>query len=182
MIYRLPWPKAKSHYGDDGPFLERVEFDIKGVRMRVSLTRETGPHTLRSRYRVECVSCNELLHKATTSASARCRDHLKSKHGVEVEEFYAQDPNGLDENERFEVIKGLRASICWNVAAGGTWECLNLTEDEKKKSAWCERCKAIDKFDTCQHREFFQVGKNDPPREYQCKRCEQSLAPHRVNG
>lgn len=81
----LPWPKAGSIYEDDGPARD-VEFSLHDpmwsceVDFRVQPTKETGIHTLRTRFRVECVSCQSLLHKATTSPTAVIRSHVKSGH------------------------------------------------------------------------------------------------------
>ncbi|KKM69511.1 hypothetical protein LCGC14_1450130 [marine sediment metagenome] len=81
-VYGLPWKKAESIYGDDGPHTKKpVEFELAGATMRVSATDAIAPSTLRTRYRVECLTCDELIHEATTSATIRCEQHLKDAHG-----------------------------------------------------------------------------------------------------
>lgn len=76
----LPWKHPTSPYDNDGPS-EPVAFTVEGVQFKVTPTKEFGVHTFRTRYRVECLTCPELLHKATTSATVRVRDHLRYKHG-----------------------------------------------------------------------------------------------------
>ena len=46
---------------------------------RVNATGETGINTGRMSYRVECVTCSELLHEATTGTMYRIEQHLKEK-------------------------------------------------------------------------------------------------------
>ena len=72
----LPWEKPASVYGDDGPAKE-VTFEIRGHRMRVAPCSALAPNTLRTRFHVECLSCDVLVHHATTGASRRVKDHLR---------------------------------------------------------------------------------------------------------
>lgn len=44
---------------------------------RVTPTNDEGIHTGRRRYKVECISCNKLLHEATTGALERIEQHLR---------------------------------------------------------------------------------------------------------
>lgn len=46
---------------------------------QVSPTNETGFHSGRTRYRVECMTCSKLLHEATTGPMCRIEEHLKEK-------------------------------------------------------------------------------------------------------
>ena len=50
--------------------------------MRVEGTGELGLSTGRDRYRVTCLTCDVVVHEATTSATIRCRQHLGGSHGV----------------------------------------------------------------------------------------------------
>lgn len=81
----FPWPSPLSHYDDDGPRSEEpCEFTMDGATMRVTATTKTGCDTGRTRFRVECLTCGEVIHPATTGSSSRCRQHLKDKHNLEV--------------------------------------------------------------------------------------------------
>ncbi len=83
----FPWPQPISHYDSDGPRNEAVEFEVEGVKMRVDFGEGLlAPDTLRDRYRVLCLTCDEVIHRATTSATIRCEDHLKDSHGIVVEQ------------------------------------------------------------------------------------------------
>ena len=48
-----------------------------GHHFRVTATAQLGVDTGRRRYRVECLSCGEVVHEATTGAHANIRFHLK---------------------------------------------------------------------------------------------------------
>lgn len=70
----FPWRKPISHYDTDGP-KETTGFEYGGRRFLVTPTGGTGIHTGRDRFRVDCLSCGELLHESTTGPSARVRNH-----------------------------------------------------------------------------------------------------------
>lgn len=72
----IPWPKPDSIYEDDGP-KEEIEFNYHGHRFRVTPTSETGIHTGRTRYHVKCLTCEELIHEATTGPRPMCEQHVK---------------------------------------------------------------------------------------------------------
>ena len=78
---QFPWDQPTSIFGNDGPD-EDVEFEISGVSLKVETTDALAPSTFRDRYKVTCVTCNEILHEATTSATIRCEDHLREAHGL----------------------------------------------------------------------------------------------------
>jgi hypothetical protein len=79
----LPWPQPKENlhscYVDDGP-AKTVIFTATGATIRVTPTSEFGRDTDRRRFLVECRTCQETIHEATTSATIRVRDHLWEKH------------------------------------------------------------------------------------------------------
>lgn len=82
LLTALPWEEPDSHYGDDGPhYAKEIEFVIAGARMRVSATDMIAPSTMRTRYKVECLTCEAVLHRGTTGATDRCTSHLKDDHG-----------------------------------------------------------------------------------------------------
>lgn len=72
----LPWKKSTSIYDDDGP-AESVEFEVEGHRFKVKPTELVGCDTFRRRYWVECLTCNEVLHEATTSATILVKQHIE---------------------------------------------------------------------------------------------------------
>lgn len=71
----LPWNGPKSIYDDDGKagtfLIQDHTFEITPVG--------TGIHSGRTRWKVKCATCNEVIHKSTTSASIRVRQHLEDK-------------------------------------------------------------------------------------------------------
>lgn len=82
-----PWKPPTSIYEDDGP--DRVtsrgimplDFGVDGVRLRIARVPERwGVSTGRSRFKVECLTCGEVLHGATTGASLIFDAHLDEKH------------------------------------------------------------------------------------------------------
>lgn len=84
--FNLPWEKPagpNSHYSDDGPCIS-VTFKISDVRMRVGPTNLLAPSTLRTRFKVECLTCDEVVHRGTTGATVRVESHLKHVHGIET--------------------------------------------------------------------------------------------------
>jgi hypothetical protein len=82
----FPWTEPDSIYGSDGPLEEdSVEFTVNDVTMRVEDAHVLAPNTMRDRYRVTCVTCDKLIHRATTGSTTRCVDHLKEEHGIVIE-------------------------------------------------------------------------------------------------
>jgi hypothetical protein len=79
----LPWKQPISHYDSDGPRDEPVEFTIEGITMRVDFGKgELAPTTLRDRYRVVCLTCDKVVHRATTGATVRCEQHFEFDHKI----------------------------------------------------------------------------------------------------
>lgn len=81
-----PWPKPISVYDSDGPrekplSYEPLDFDLFGAKLRIHATRQSGIDSDRIRYQVACLTCDEVLHPATTGPSSRFDDHLQEKHG-----------------------------------------------------------------------------------------------------
>jgi len=79
----LPWDQPNNVYEDDGP-PQDMEFELKGVRFNVYLSGEIGLDSMRTKYGVKCLSCNELLHPSTTSATIRVIQHMKEKSHVKI--------------------------------------------------------------------------------------------------
>jgi hypothetical protein len=77
----LPWPKPISHYDSDGPRDGGpIVFQIAGVEFLVDGTDVIAANTGRTRYKVVCRKCDEILHKATTGASSYIESHMKAAH------------------------------------------------------------------------------------------------------
>lgn len=70
----------KSMLEDDMPELragESCDVALDGHHLRVTATSERGCDTGRRRYRVECLTCAEVVHEATTGAYANMRKHIR---------------------------------------------------------------------------------------------------------
>lgn len=81
-----PWPKPISMYDSDGPrekplSYEPLDFELFGAKLRITATREEGIDSGRIRYRVECLTCDKVLHENTTGPSSRFGGHLEEQHG-----------------------------------------------------------------------------------------------------
>lgn len=80
MRHLFPWKQPTSLYDTDGP-AERVVFKLFGAEMAVEPSG--GPdaiHTGRGRFKVECLTCKELIHEATTGTGVHCEAHLQTEH------------------------------------------------------------------------------------------------------
>jgi hypothetical protein len=75
----FPWREPVSVYDDGGPE-GPVEFDLEGVRIRVSPTKMMAPDTGRTRFMVECLQCGDVVHGATTGPAQHCRWHIEDTH------------------------------------------------------------------------------------------------------
>ena len=53
------------------------DFMLDGHQLRVTATSEVGCDSGRRRYRVECLTCNEVVHEATTGPRERLAFHLR---------------------------------------------------------------------------------------------------------
>lgn len=69
----MPWPRPKSINDDVGA---NCNVTINGHRFRIRGTDDFGANSLRRRFSVECLTCNEVLHHGTTSATAQIHSHL----------------------------------------------------------------------------------------------------------
>ena len=78
----LPWKRGKSIYSDNGP-AKTVVFEVEGVQFQVSPTNKFGCDTHRRRYRVTCLTCDTIVHEATTGSTSRIEMHLTACHGWE---------------------------------------------------------------------------------------------------
>ena len=71
---------SRSIFEDDMPDLregETRDFVLDDHHLRVTATRHLGVDTGRRRYRVECLTCNEVVHVATTGAHWNMKFHVK---------------------------------------------------------------------------------------------------------
>jgi hypothetical protein len=82
---RFPWKEAKGVYANAGP-KERVVFAIGTITFVVAPTDERGRDTGRTRYKVDCVECDRVLHSATTGPSSHVEGHMKETHGMKRDE------------------------------------------------------------------------------------------------
>lgn len=70
----------RSVFEDDMPELregQSHDYAIDGHHLRVMTTGELGCDTGRRRYRVECLTCGEVVHEATTGAHANMKSHVR---------------------------------------------------------------------------------------------------------
>lgn len=74
---KMPWNKPRLHC-DAGP-TERVDFELQGHHFRVTPIDKRGVDTGRRRYLVECLTCEEEIHEATTGPAGMCRQHLEDR-------------------------------------------------------------------------------------------------------
>lgn len=77
--WEFPWPPPRSSYDTDGP-RETTAVHLVGATYQVEPTGGAGVHTGRDRFRVECLTCPELLHPGTTGPSHRIRAHHNERH------------------------------------------------------------------------------------------------------
>jgi hypothetical protein len=91
----LPWPRPISHYDSDGPRSlqtgEHLDFELAGNRFRIEATNAIALNTMRTRYQVTCLECNEILHQATTGPRSYLREHLREEHGRRIAIGYAEE-------------------------------------------------------------------------------------------
>lgn len=86
----LGWPKPKDHYHSDGPpedidnplgFYTFKIGDKQGrmseIIMQINATGDIGSSTGRMRWHVECLTCGEVIHPATTGGASRMEHHLE---------------------------------------------------------------------------------------------------------
>ncbi len=79
----FPWSQPTSVYDPDGPRCDAVmEFCIGDVQMLVERTGVLAPHTGRDRFKCVCVTCDKVLHEATTGPTLRFEQHLEEDHGM----------------------------------------------------------------------------------------------------
>src|SRR5262245_46962030 len=73
---------SKSVFDDDVPDLrvgESRDYAVDGHHLRVTATGELGCDSGRRRYRVECLTCDEVVHEATTGAHWNMRHHAEGR-------------------------------------------------------------------------------------------------------
>lgn len=76
----MPWNEPIGFY-DSERIYEAMEFLYKGVNFRVEPTGKVGVDTGRDRTLVRCLSCNFIVHPATTGPASRVHQHWEEKHG-----------------------------------------------------------------------------------------------------
>jgi hypothetical protein len=70
----MPWNTPGSVHDDDGAV---CDVEVQGHRFEIRDSGETGVDSGRTRWRVTCVSCdNVLVHPGSTSATAQIAMHL----------------------------------------------------------------------------------------------------------
>lgn len=74
----LPWKQPDDLYGNDGPEATTTVV-VRNHEFRVAPTGDSAMNTGRMRYRVECLTCDELVHEGSTSATAQIRFHLRPR-------------------------------------------------------------------------------------------------------
>jgi hypothetical protein len=73
---------SRGPYDDDVPELregQSCDYAIEGHHLRVTATSALGCDSGRRRYRVECLTCDEVVHEATTGAHWNMRHHVKGR-------------------------------------------------------------------------------------------------------
>jgi hypothetical protein len=58
--------------------LTRAAFTVEGHSFVVSPTGEVGVHTQHPRYRVDCETCSECVHEATTGVAWNVDFHIRT--------------------------------------------------------------------------------------------------------
>lgn len=80
-LWEFPWPQPKgTGYDTDGPTISTA-VQLVGATYVVEPTGDTGLHSGRDRFRVVCLTCDQVLHENTTGPSSRIRHHHKENHG-----------------------------------------------------------------------------------------------------
>lgn len=82
MEWEFPWPRPSSHFDSDGPTQTTV-VHLPGADYSVEPTGDTGVDSGRDRFRVECLTCETVLHANTTGPSVRIRQHQRDRHLAE---------------------------------------------------------------------------------------------------
>lgn len=73
---------SRGPYDDDVPELregEARDYMVEDHHLRVTATAELGIDSGRRRYRVECLTCGEIVHEATTGAYWNMQKHAEDK-------------------------------------------------------------------------------------------------------
>lgn len=74
-LWRPSWLSPLGVYQDAGP-VRAESFAIGGHTIAIVPHRERATMTGRRRYFVECVTCDRVLHEATTGPYCRVEQHL----------------------------------------------------------------------------------------------------------
>lgn len=64
-------------YMDAFPGVDELEFTSKGHLFTVKAVKERGIHTGRQRYYIECKTCDQVLHHATTGPREWALQHIE---------------------------------------------------------------------------------------------------------
>ena len=70
----LPWKAPEGWMDDDGA---DCDVDIDGHRFVVRDSGGAGMDSGRTRWRVSCLTCGEMVHTGSTSATAQIHMHLR---------------------------------------------------------------------------------------------------------
>ncbi len=73
----LGFRKPRGVYDDGWPASSVPRIEIAGHVFAVSPTPWLGVDSMRTRYRVECMTCACVIHEATTGPCSRIADHLE---------------------------------------------------------------------------------------------------------
>lgn len=78
--WEFPWRKPLPNgYGTAGP-KETTVVHLPGADYLVEPTGDSGIHTGRDRFRVECLRCSKVLHANTTGPASHIRGHQRERH------------------------------------------------------------------------------------------------------
>ncbi len=69
----LPWKRPSNIREDNGA---NCDVTIDGHTFEVRDSGDTGIDTGRTRWKVTCTTCNELVHRGSTSATAQIQMHM----------------------------------------------------------------------------------------------------------
>lgn len=87
-LYTDAIPNMKP--GDERTFAE------DGHTFRITAVHDTGFHTGRNRYRVECVTCSEVVHEKTTGPESRVLGHIRDARNAPIPPIPRETPDRVE--------------------------------------------------------------------------------------
>lgn len=96
---------------------ETRSYVLNEHHLRVAVTRALGIHTGRRRYRVECLSCSEIVHPGTTGAVWYMQFHLRhalkkyTPENLTAEDFELVEREALEAGDKTLARLANRAAI-----------------------------------------------------------------------